>query len=332
MKGTPAPARVSGTRLTLLLLALAATPAHAGFTGTDVFVPAVARASGAGGSQFYSTLWITNVSGTTATFQIQLLRQGQPNPTPLVKNDALPAGATRRYDDIVQLFGVSGLGAALRVVSDQAVFVSSRTYDQPDGAPLKNVKGLFLSGIPASFAIGAGETTRLQGITNGPIESFRYNFGMVETTGQAVTVAVALKDENGTVAGTQQYLLGGYEARQVNAFSGFTPEVSTKNGVVEASVVGGTGKVILYGTQIAGTGDDPGSNDSAGFEMSFKDSLLAGSGTTSLTGVFAGAGLSGGGSTGNVTLSVGTGAIVSTMLADGSVTGAKIAGGQVVKV
>ncbi len=331
MKGTPAPARVSRTRLTILLLALAATPVHAGFTGTDVFVPAVARASGAGGSQFYSTLWITNVSGATATFQIQLLRQGQANPTPLVKSDALPAGATRRYDDIVQLFGVSGLGAALRVVSDQALFVSSRTYDQPDGAPLKNVKGLFLSGIPASFAIGAGETTRLQGITNGPIESFRYNFGMVETTGQTVTVAVALKDENGNVAGTQQYLLGAYEARQVNAFSGFTPEVSTKNGLVEASVVGGTGKVILYGTQIAGTGDDPGSNDSAGFEMSFKDSLLAGSGTTSLTGVFAGAGLTGGGSTGNVTLSVGTGAIVNAMLADGSVTGAKIADGQVVK-
>lgn len=331
MKGMPAPARFSGTGLTVLLLALAATPVHAGFTGTDVFVPAVARASGAGGSQFYSTLWITNVSGATATFQIQLLRQGQANPTPLVKDDVLSAGATRRYDDIVQLFGVSGLGAALRVVSDQALFVSSRTYDQPDGAPLKNVKGLFLSGIPASFAIGAGETTRLQGITNGPIESFRYNFGMVETAGQAVTVAVALKDEDGNVTATQQYLLGAYEARQVNAFSGFTPEVSTKNGVVEASVVGGTGKVILYGTQIAGTGDDPGSNDSAGFEMSFKDSLLAGSGSTSLTGVFAGAGLTGGGSTGNVTLAVGTGAIVNAMLAEGSVTGAKIADGQVVK-
>lgn len=161
------------TLATLLLLGLRAPPVQAGFAGTDVFIPAVARASGAGGSQFYSTLWITNLGSGTASFQIQLLRQGQPNPSPLVKTDTLAAGATRRYDDIVTLFGVSGLGAALHIVSDQELFVSSRTYDQPPGTQLKDAKGLFFSGIPASFAIGSGETSRLQGVSNGPIESYR---------------------------------------------------------------------------------------------------------------------------------------------------------------
>lgn len=156
---------------TCLVFALCSHRLGAGFSGTDVFVPAVARTTGIAGSEFYSTLWITNLSDSVASFQIQLLRQGQPNPTPLSKSDTLGAGATRRYDDIVQLFGVSGIGAALHIVSDRELFVSSRTYDQPPGTPLKDAKGLFFSGVPASFAIATGEMARLQGVTNGRLES-----------------------------------------------------------------------------------------------------------------------------------------------------------------
>jgi hypothetical protein len=308
-----------------LALAVGATKAWAGFTGSDVFIAASARSAGVGASEFYSTLWITNFGSATANIKLDFLRQGQANPTPVTRTDTLAPGATRRYENFVeQLFGISGAGA-VHVRADQEIFVSSRTYDRPPGTELKDIKGLFFSAIPASFAIGLGEVARLQGVTNGPLEDFRYNFGLVEVSGQAVTVAVRLKGENGAVTNTQQYDLGAFEARQVNAFAGFSPVVSTTDALLEAQIVGGAGKVLFYGTQIAN-----GSQDSSGFEMSFRSSLLTSSGGT-LTGVLAGAGLIGGGTSGTVTIGIANNGIVNPMLQDGSVTGAKIASGQTVR-
>ncbi len=267
----------------LFVFLLFASRAEAGFAGTNVFIPATARSAGVGGSQFYSTLWVTNLGSAPANVTIQFLRQGQTNPTPTTRTEAIALGATQRIDDVVTYLGESG-GGALHIVSDQEVFASSRTYDQPPGTLLKDVKALFFAGIPAGFALGAGDVSRLQGISNGPLENFRYNFGLVEATGQPVSVRVTVKDAAGASLGTQQYDLGAFEARQVNAFAGFSPAISTTNAILLAEVLSGAGKVLLYGTQIAGTSDVPGSNDAAGFEMSFKDSLL-GVGVTSLNGL-----------------------------------------------
>ena len=70
----------------------------------------------------------------------------------------------------------------------------------------------------------------------------------------------------------------------MNAFAGFTPDVSVSDALLEAQVGAGAGKVLFYGTQIAGTATNPGSNDSAGFEMSFR-SLLAAGGVPSVNGI-----------------------------------------------
>jgi hypothetical protein len=267
----------------LFVFLLFGSRVDAGFAGTNVFIPATARAAGVGGSQFYSTLWVTNLGSAPANVTIQFLRQGQTNPAPTTRTEVIALGATQRIDDVVTYLGESG-GGALHIVSDQEVFASSRTYDQPPGTLLKDVKALFFAGIPAGFALGTGDVSRLQGISNGPLENFRYNFGLVEATGQPVSVRVTVKDAAGASLGTQQYDLGAFEARQVNAFAGFSPAISTTNAILLAEVLSGAGKVLLYGTQVAGTSDVPGSNDAAGFEMSFKDSLL-GAGVTSLNGL-----------------------------------------------
>jgi len=97
----------------------------AAFTGTDLIVPATGRAPGAGGSQFYTTFWITNPGDSTADVIIQFLLAGQSNTAPASFNDTIAPGATKVYENVAEsLFNIrNGLGAA-RVVGSQKLLLS----------------------------------------------------------------------------------------------------------------------------------------------------------------------------------------------------------------
>jgi hypothetical protein len=98
----------------------------ASFAGTEVYVPSVGHGSGAGGSQWRTTLWLGNTSGTDTACEIQLLLRNQSNPNPQSFPLTLPADSVRRIDDCLPtLFGTTGYGA-LRVVCDREVIVNSR--------------------------------------------------------------------------------------------------------------------------------------------------------------------------------------------------------------
>ena len=253
---------------------LTAPAAQAGFAGTDLVLPAVARITGAGNppAQFYSTVWLTNLSpASTAEVELRFLKQGQVNPSPHAVPLTLAAGETRRIDNAVEaLFGLTSAAGAIRITSTRSLLVSSRTFDKPAGSDIGDAKGTFFGAVPASFAIGAGETAYLQGVSQNGGEDYRTNFGLVETTGRAAKVRVTLRSASGSSLATADYDLGVHEARQWGVASLFSG-VATANARIEATVVSGAGAVLLYGTQIAN-----GSQDSSGFEMSFKDGLLAG--------------------------------------------------------
>jgi hypothetical protein len=95
-------------------------------------------------------------------------------------------------------------------------------------------------------------------------------------------------------------------------------------------VTSGNGRVIAFGSSVSNGVQDPST-----LEMAFADALLAenGQGGT-ITGVTAGAGLSGGGTNGTVSLDVGAGAGIAVganavSIADGGVTTAKLAAASV---
>lgn len=310
------------------------SPSYAGFSGTDIFLPSVGGRPGVAPAVWYTTVWVHNPDTTPANLTFYLLER-QENLAPRTFTDTLPGGETRRYDDAVRaMFGVEVFGA-LRVTANVKVMVGSRIYSQ-SGGKLEDSVGQFFAGVPASFAIGPGESTELVGAwqTKPDAESlFRYNFGFVETTGSdSATVAVEVKDPAGALAASKNFTVRRWEQVQRSLAAEF-PGIDTSNARITVRVTGGSGRIIAFGSQVA-----QGSQDPSTFEMAFKDSLLAenGSGSGTITGVTAGAGLTGGGTTGAVTLDVGEGAGIevganSVGLADGGVSTVKLANGAVTK-
>jgi hypothetical protein len=282
-----------------------AAVAHAGFSGSDVFLPMVGRQAGAGTSNWYTTVWIHNPGADAATARIYFLERGASNLNAPWVDLLIPPGDTQMLENIVDsIFHKQAFGAIRVTCPAQKLVVTSRVFSKAPGSTEKDSVGQDFAGVPASFAIGQGERTQLLGawLTSPPADSeFRFNFGAVETTGRSATVRFTVFDDTGlelahTDVGVSAFSQGQWAYK--DRFAAFP----TRNSRLEAQVISGSGKVIVYGSQIANV-----SQDSTTFEMDYPPRVLAENAASPITQVTAGDGLSGGGTTGNVTLNVGAG-------------------------
>jgi hypothetical protein len=265
------------SRIPSILLALIATASSlfAGFASTDTYLAAVGRVPGQGGAQFYTTVWASNLTTAPQTLTFQFLKQGQANPSPASFQDTLQPGETKVYENVVETkLGLTNAIGAARVTSTGEIFVSERIYNQAPGDDVGKTEGLFFAGVPKSFSISAGQSASIQGIDQGGSENFRYNFALIETGGGNPTVSVQVFDGGGTMLGQKAYALLPYEQIQPNV-TDVVASIHTTNARITATVTGGAGSVLLAGAQLANE-----SQDSSGFEMTFRDSLLGTSGGT----------------------------------------------------
>jgi hypothetical protein len=294
---------------------MVATPVAGSFSGTDVFIASVGRGAGAAGSQWYTTVWAHNPNGTSANVQFFFLARNQANLAPLVYNDTIPPGDTKRYVNAVGLmFGLDDDFGAIRVVSNQSLIVNSRIYSVPAAGQLKDTVGQFFAAVPASFAIGNGQSTQLLGVykTN-PSDSsqLRYNFGFVEVSGNSCTVRVTVFNELGSSVGTRSYNLAEREVRQRSFATDFSG-ISTENARLQVAVISGSGRVIAFGSALANSSNDPST-----FEMSFSDELISSNGSSE---VIHDSTLTGDGPSG-APLGLADDAVTSVKIADHTITG-----------
>ena len=258
------------------LSVLVAASSWAGFAGTDLFVPMAGRQAGVFPSDWYTTVWVHNPGAVDATARVYFLERNTANPSPPWVDVLVPAGDTKKIENVVEdLFGKQAFGALRFVCTPQKLVVSARVYSKGAGSGEKDSVGQDFAAVPASFAIGVGEKSRILGVhqtvPTGDSD-YRYNFGFVETTGKTATVRVSAYDGNGAFQGSKDFTVREWSQRQV-AFRDHFPGVSTENSRLEVEVISGQGRVISYGSGIAN-----GSQDPTTYEMAYADTLLGISG------------------------------------------------------
>ncbi len=255
-----------------LAVAFGAANLLAGFSGTDLFLPMVGRQAGVFPSNWYTTVWVYNPGTEAATARIYLLERGTANPSPPFVDVLVAPGDTEKLENVVEGLFHKQVFGALRVTCDtQKLVVTSRVYSKGAGAGEKDSVGQDFAGVPASFAIAAGETTEVLGVHQtlpAADSDYRFNFGFVETTGHTVNLRVRAFDGNGADQGFKDFNVREYSQRQV-AFKDSFPTVSTDNVRLEVTVISGSGKIIAYGSGIGN-----GSQDPTTFEMRYADKLL----------------------------------------------------------
>ena len=200
-------------RTMLLLIAglLAAAQAVALNPAKELYVPAVARAAGAAGSQWYTDLYVFNPGTETVSVDIYFLPRSTDNTGATPFKYDLAGGETLTLPDVIHgTFGEESAAGAFRIVATAPVVANCRVYNRAG----TDTFGQGLEGVPASAAITPGHPTDVVGLaSNGTAPgTFRSNVFAVNTSASTTTLELSLVDSSGSTVATKSYTLKPYAA------------------------------------------------------------------------------------------------------------------------
>ncbi len=247
-----------------------------GYAGTDpVVVPVAGVLQGANNTFFRTDVTITNTGTSSASGTLQYFPRGG---SPSTRQITLGGRQSQTLTDVIgTLFGAASgsVGYLLFTPSAGSFAITNRTYTTVAGQ--SGTFGSAAPTLPASGSLKSGslraigslqDTTRATIIAATPA-TFRTNFGLVETSGNSVTVRVTLRFTfaagaklEGSGSAFKDYTLAPNQFMQLNGIAteilGSSRDTLGDLRGMEADfqVVGGTGAVAVFTSSIDnGTGD-----------------------------------------------------------------------------
>lgn len=223
-------------------------------TGKRFVVPGVAELT-TPFSNFHTDMRIYNSSTSGIDVTLNYVPNDIAAPAP--KSLHLDAGEVKALDNVLQtLWGITGSGGAVlaQTANDAPLVLTARTYSRDDKG---GTFGQFIPGVTASDSVGLGERS-LQVVQLESSPAYRTNLGLVEVTGNPVTVDVAAFVPGSKVAAHISITLQpGQFLQRGSIFPAMGLTGNVYNGRIAITVTGGTGRVAAYGSVIDNRTSDP---------------------------------------------------------------------------
>jgi len=224
-------------------------------TTSRYVVPGVAELNN-GAANFHTDMRIFNGGAAKADVTLTYVPQGGgSSPAPLTMT--VQPGEVKPLDNVLpslwQLTNTGGAVIATTPADSQLVF-TARTFSRNDTG---GTFGQFIPGVTANDAVGLGDQP-LNVVQLEQSPSFRSNLGLVEVTGNEVTVEIkGYSPDSKVVATLAPKKLGPGEFTQLGGILAGMGFGNVYNGRITVRVIDGDGKVAAYGSVIDNRTQDP---------------------------------------------------------------------------
>jgi uncharacterized repeat protein (TIGR01451 family) len=215
-------------------------------------VPGVAHLE-TGAASWRSNMQIFNAGSASVRATLHFFPTGE-STAAATREVELQPGTITSLDNVVALFGESNVGGAVQITTDSTsqLVVTARTFDQREDGTV----GQFIPGVTADNAIGIGERA-IQVLQMEESPNIRSNLGVVEVTGQAVTLEISAFAAESRTTPRVQVQLKANEFRQFNQILRSLNVGNTYNARLSVRVVGGEGRIAAYGSAVDNRTQDP---------------------------------------------------------------------------
>lgn len=203
--------------------------------------------------------WRTDLrlfNGSTSQQQatIAFFPQGNSSPSNSTSITLAPGQVYGANDALRTLFNVNSAVGAFHITTaaPATMVATARTYNQTSNGTY----GQFIPAVAQSDSIGLGDPTR-QILQLEQSSAFRSNIGLVEVTGNPVTLEITAWVPGNAVAPVLKVALAANEFRQYNRLLDSLGVTPAYNARISIKVVEGAGRIAAYGSAIDEGTEDP---------------------------------------------------------------------------